>query len=79
LDKVNKSAQKRAAQKRGKDMCALETLQSDGAWLTVKRNGVAKTFATTGDATRFAENDLYAQRGLFYRHKRGVWRIVAAI
>jgi hypothetical protein len=59
-------------------MYALETLQSDGTWLTVKRNGAVKTFATAADATRFAENDLYAQRGLFYRHKRGVWRIVAA-
>ena len=59
-------------------MYALETLQSDGAWLTVNRNGAVKTFATAAHATRFAENDLYAQRGLFYRHKRGVWRIVAA-
>ena len=59
-------------------MYTLETLQSDGTWLTVKRSGVVKTFATVGDATRFAEADLYAQRGLFWRHKRGTWRIAAA-
>jgi len=59
-------------------MYALETLQSDGTWLTVDRNGAVKMFATAADATRFAETELYAQRGLFYRHKRGVWRIVAA-